>query len=173
MKWTTAERFPSVLHVNATAHTVIFIPSEKQCSLRRRMDGCLNEERFEREDRSVAGLEMSFLLSWRTAVSRQRTAELMQHIIIPAREAHYKNSTLQCDALHTLGQHFSASTASGRRFYIGHHVVAQSCLSYKVEQKCSDFQLHRCNIHFCCWCPTKLFWHIHWMRNKIFWRMWL
>ncbi len=31
----------------------------------------------------------------------------MQHIVIPAREAHYKNSTLQCDALHTLGQHFS------------------------------------------------------------------
>lgn len=142
-------------------HSDIYSSRETQCSLRRRMDGCLYEEHFEREDRSVAGLEMSFLLSWRTAASRRRTAELMQHIIIPVREAHYKNSTLQCDALHTLGQHFSATAASGCRFNTGHHVAAQtshqSCLSYKGEQKCSDIQLHRCNIHFCCWCPTKIF----------------
>jgi len=114
-------------------HSVIYSLRET-VFLRRRMAGCLCEECFERENRSMAGLEISFLLSWRTAASRRRTAELMQHIIIPAREAHYKNSTLQCDALHTLDQHFSASTTSRCRLYIGHHVVAQSCLSYKGEQ---------------------------------------
>lgn len=96
-------------------------PRETHCSLRRRMDGWMDdvallEERFVREDRSLAEQEMSFLLSWRTAASRWRTAELMQHIIIPVREAHYKNSTphtRDCHALHTIGQHFSATIASG------------------------------------------------------------